>query len=147
MACFPTVLGPEAEPVDLRFTGPDGSEHAGFQLILVSNGPYGLTADRRFGSRGRINLGVLGIVAAKTGEGDDYLKFAEAWWAGRPDPSRGWLQWEAPQFEVRSSGPIPAGVDGEGLQFDSPLRFQCLSGALRVRLPARRPRSESHSPR
>jgi diacylglycerol kinase family enzyme len=103
------VFGPEAQPFDLRFTGPDGQEHTGFHLILVSNGSYGLTADRRFGSRGRLDRGVLGIVAARAGEGEDWPRFAEAWWDQRADPSRGWLQWEASQFEARSGGATPGG--------------------------------------
>jgi diacylglycerol kinase family enzyme len=132
---LPTVFGPDAQPFDLRFTGPDGHEYASFQLLLVANGPYGLTADRRFGSRGRMDLGVLGIVAARAGEGEEFPRFAEAWWAGQPDASRGWLQWEAPRFEVRSDAPIPTGVDGEALVLDAPLRFRSLPGALRVRIP------------
>jgi diacylglycerol kinase family enzyme len=134
------VFGPDAEPFDLRFTGPDGQEHASFPLILVSNDPYGLTADHRFGSRERMDRGMLGIVAAKPGEGEEFPRFAEAWWAGQPDSSRGWLRWEAQRFEVRSGGPIPAGVDGEALVFDAPLRLRSLPGALRVRLPGTGPR-------
>jgi diacylglycerol kinase family enzyme len=132
------VFGPEAEaePFDLRFTGPDGQEHAGYHLVLVSNDPYGLTADRRFGSRERMDRGMLGIVAARAGEGEEFPRFAEAWWLGQADPARGWLRWEAPRFEVRSDGPIPAGVDGEALVFEPPLRFRSLPGALRVRVPA-----------
>lgn len=117
---LPSVLGPEAGPVDLRFRGPDGREHTGFQLILVSNDPYRFTADSRFGSRERMDLGVLGIVAARAGEGDDFPAFAAAWWAGERDSSGAWLQWEASEFEVRSAGPIRAGVDGEALVFDPP---------------------------
>jgi hypothetical protein len=69
---------------------------------------------------------LLGIVAAKAEGGDDFLRFVEAWWTGRADPSRGWFQWQVPEFEVRLSGSIPAGVDGEALAFDAPLRFRCL---------------------
>ena len=133
---LPSVLGPGAAPVDLRFTGPDGREHAGFQLILASNGPYRLTADRRLGSREGMDLGMLGIFAAKAGEGEDLPAFAGAWWTGQADPSRGWLQWVAAEFEVRSGGPIAAGVDGEALVFDSPLQLRSLPGALRVRVAA-----------
>jgi diacylglycerol kinase family enzyme len=132
-----TVFGPSPQPFDLRFTGPDGREHAGFQLILVSNGPYALTADLGFGSRGRMDLGVLGIVAVRAGEGEEFPRFAEAWWTGRTDAAQGWLQWPATQFEVRSSAPIPAGVDGEALVVDPPLRLRSLPGALRVRVPGR----------
>lgn len=83
-----------------------------------------------------MNLGVLGIVAARAGEGDDFPAFAAAWWAGQRDSSGAWLQWEASEFEVRSAGPIPAGVDGEALVFDPPLRLRSLPGPLRVRVPA-----------
>jgi diacylglycerol kinase family enzyme len=138
---LPSVLGPEAKPLDLRFTGPDGQEHSGFQLVHVSNGPYRFTADGRFGSRQRMDLGILGIVAARAGEGDDFLAFAPAWWAAPRDPSDAWLEWEAPEFEVRSGGPIPAGVDGEALVFDPPLRLRSLPGPLRVRLPIIRSRT------
>jgi diacylglycerol kinase family enzyme len=133
---LPTVLGPEARPLGLRFTGPDGHEHGGFQLVHVSNGPYRFTADSRFGSRERMDLGLLGIVAAMAGEGDDFLAFGTAWWAGPRDTSDAWLEWEAPEFEIRSTGPIAAGVDGEVLLFDPPLRLRSLPGALRVRVPA-----------
>ena len=127
---LPAALGPDAEPVDLLFTGPDGQEEESYQLILVSDGPYDFTADPRFGSREGMDNGILGILAAKVGEGDDYLQFAEAWWTKRSDPSHGWLQWQAPEFEVRSSGSIPAGVDGEAMVFDAPLRFRCLPRAF-----------------
>jgi hypothetical protein len=75
-----------------------------------------------------MDLGVLGIVAARAGEGDDFPAFAAAWWAGQRDSSGAWLQWEASEFEVRSAGPIPAGVDGEALVFDPPLRLRSLPG-------------------
>ena len=41
LATLPQVLGPESEPFDLRFTGPDGVEHRGAHIIQISNNPYG----------------------------------------------------------------------------------------------------------
>ena len=41
-------------------------------------------------------------------------------------------------FEVRSTAPVPVGLDGEALILDPPLRFASLPGALRVRLPRTR---------
>ena len=45
LATLPTVLGPDTEPFDLRFDGPDG-HHDGAHVIQVSNNPYGDTARR-----------------------------------------------------------------------------------------------------
>jgi len=132
---LPTIIGPKAGPVDLPFTGPDGREHRGFQLIHVSNDPYHFTADGRLGWRERLDLGVLGIVTARAGKRDDFLAFATGWWGGQRDRSGAWLQWEASEFEVRSGDPIPAGVDGEALVFDPPVQLRSLPGALRVRVP------------
>jgi len=48
---LPEMLGPRAVPFDLRFTGPDGTEHASAHLILVSNDRYQLGSGEGFGSR------------------------------------------------------------------------------------------------
>jgi diacylglycerol kinase family enzyme len=61
---LPAMLGPDATPFDLRFTGPDGTEHASAHLILVSNDRYQLGSGEGFGSRRTIDGGNLGIVAA-----------------------------------------------------------------------------------
>jgi len=45
------------------------------------------------------------------------------------------LSWSAPEFEVRSGGPVPVGLDGEALMVEPPLRFVSMPGALRVRVP------------
>ena len=41
-AMLPDLLGPAADPLDLRFTGPGGQEQHTAQLILISNNPYQL---------------------------------------------------------------------------------------------------------
>ncbi len=50
-----------------------------------------------------------------------------------------WRQWEAESFEVESERPVPAGVDGEALMFDPPLRFTIRKGVLRVRIAPQHP--------
>ena len=40
--------------------------------------------------------------------------------------------WTAPEFEVRSGQPVPAGIDGETVLLDPPLRFRIRPGVLRV---------------
>ena len=118
---LPDLLGPDAEPLDLRYTTEDGTEMPSAHLIQVSNDPYDLKHLVGGGTRPRLDLGVLGIVTMKVG-----------------DPAQGW---QAPRFEVRSSGPVEIGVDGEALTMDPPLRFTSHPRSLRVRLPRHAPGS------
>jgi diacylglycerol kinase family enzyme len=136
---LPALLGPDAEPFDLRFTGPDGTPQDGAQLIQVSNNPYDFTTLTGFGTRARLDTGMLGIAAAKVRGATDVAAFVAADTAGRVDRFKGWTEWVAPTFTVESGAPIEAGVDGEAMLFDPPLEFRTLPHALRIRIPPRRP--------
>ena len=54
-------------------------------------------------------------------------------------PQRPWREWSAPEFEVRADGPIAAGIDGEALVLEAPLRFSIRPGVLRVRIARAHP--------
>jgi diacylglycerol kinase family enzyme len=140
---LPSMLGPKAVPFDLRFTGPDGTEHESAHLILVSNDRYELGRAEGFGSRRRLDAGTLGIVAARFQSAHEALAFART---HRNHPRRrpqGWLEWSDTSFEVGSGGPIEIGIDGEAMVLDPPLRFRIVPGALRVRIP---PHAPGYSP-
>ena len=77
-----------------------------------------------------MDTGKLGIVVVKVRTAADVAELVAAQTAGTVSRYRGWREWEADAFEVRSAEPIEAGVDGEALQFDSPLRFEIVPGAL-----------------
>ena len=127
---LPSMLGPKAVPFDLRFTGPDGTEHESAHLILVSNDRYELGRAEGFGSRRRLDAGTLGIVAARFRSAHEALAFART---HRNHPRRrpqGWLEWSDTSFEVGSGGPIEIGIDGEAMVLDPPLRFRIVPGAL-----------------
>jgi diacylglycerol kinase family enzyme len=132
---LPDLLGSDALPLDLRFTGPDGAEVRSAQLILVSNDPYQLDYIGGRGTRERLDHGVLGIVAARISGAADARQFAALQAAGQVRRFTGWKEWSAPRFEVRSGAPVEIGVDGEALLMDPPLVFESWPGALRVRLP------------
>jgi diacylglycerol kinase family enzyme len=132
---LPDLLGPDAAPLDLRFTGPDGADIRAAQLILVSNDPYQVDRVGGLGTRERLDRGVLGIVAARIGDASDAGTFAALEAAGQVRRFPGWQEWSAPRFEVSSGGPVEIGVDGEALLMDPPLVFESRPGALRVRLP------------
>jgi diacylglycerol kinase family enzyme len=137
---LPAMLGPDAAPFDLRFTGPDGTEHPSAHLILVSNDRYELGRAEGFGSRRRMDTGTLGIVAARFQSSRDAAAFTQRQrGAGRNRRPQGWMEWVDTSFEVRSGQPVEVGVDGEALLLDPPIRFRIVPGALRVRIPPHAP--------
>ena len=121
-----TVFGEEpGSEAAFRWIGPGGKEQEETTpALLVSNNPYRLGRAMGSGTRPRLDAGVLGIVLL----------------AGRRlRPRRGWEQWTAPQFEVRSSQPVNAGIDGEAAVLDPPLKFVSRPRALRVRIARSHP--------
>jgi diacylglycerol kinase family enzyme len=122
---MPAVLGPGGDTLDLRFTGADGREQKTGAVVLVSNDPYRLGRAIASGTRPRLDAGVLGITVLQAGAARDGAKRVQ--------------QWSAPSFEVGSDGPIAAGIDGEALKLDSPLRFQTRPQALRVWIAPQHP--------
>jgi diacylglycerol kinase family enzyme len=133
---LPDLLWAGADPLDLRFRTPDGLDQSTAHVILVSNGPYQLhrLARGRF-RRGRMDRGVLGVVAARFTKAQDVGRFLALEATGRGRRFPGWFEWAAPQFRIDSRAPVEIGVDGEALTLDPPLLFESRPGALRVRLP------------
>ncbi len=133
---LPDLLGPDAEPIDLEFTAPDGSRCDDAPLVLVSNNPYRLASLAGAGTRERIDTGLLGVVAARVRSAADVSRFVALELVGQASRFPGLLSWTTLELEVRSTGPVEVGLDGEALVLDPPLRFASLPGALRVRLPS-----------
>ena len=132
---LPDLLGPDAEPFDLRYTGPDGQDYPTAHLLLVSNNPYELVHIGGFGTREHMDLGTLGVVAARIAGPREAVAFVGLEAAGRIRSFRGWREWDTRVFQVDSGGPIEIGIDGEAMSLDPPLVFESLPGALRVRIP------------
>jgi diacylglycerol kinase family enzyme len=110
---------------ELRYAGPNDIADRKAIVVMVSNNSYRLGKLIGSGTRPRIDDGELGIaVLAAPADG-----------GRRPT----WRQWTVPAFTVESDSQIPAGVDGEALVFDSPLRFTIRPGALRVRIAPQHP--------
>jgi diacylglycerol kinase family enzyme len=104
----------------------EGADDSGGRaiVVMVSNNSYRLGKVIGSGTRPRIDDGQLGIAVLEVPAG-----------GGRPR----FRQWETPTFVVDSTGPVPAGVDGEALKIDPPLRFAIRPGALRVRIAPQHP--------
>jgi diacylglycerol kinase family enzyme len=133
---LPDLLGPDAERADLRFDDPEGASQSSADVVLVSNGAYRLDSLNGFGSRARVDAGVLGVVTVTVDRARDVPALVSAELTGRIARFRGYRAWVAPEFVVNSDQAlVDVGVDGEALRLPPPLRFRALPGALRVRVP------------
>ncbi len=124
----PDVLGPDAAPSALRWTGPHGPESGA--AILVSNNPYRLGRALGSGTRPRLDDGTLGVTV---------LAPADANGDGSPRRRLVMQQWTRESFEVDADGPVAAGIDGEAVMLEPPLRFRIRRRALRVRIAPQHP--------
>jgi diacylglycerol kinase family enzyme len=133
---LPDLLGPRAQPFDLRFRGPHGEVHESAQLILVSNNPYQLHRLAGMGSRPRLDTGQLGIVAVKIENATQAGELLSLHAAGQVRRFRGWTEWSASEFDIDSHAEVAAGIDGEAVMLSPPLRFRIAPAALHVQMPA-----------
>jgi diacylglycerol kinase family enzyme len=123
---MPDALGPDAPESDLVWRGPGGEERSSGVAILVSNNSYRLVAAIGSGTRPRLDAGKLGIAVLEAPP--------ERGASARERVGPPMQQWSSPRFDVQSTGPVPAGIDGEAAKLDPPLRFRMRPGALRVRI-------------
>ena len=126
----PDVLRPDGGEPNMRWTGPSGQTHHAGAAVLVSNNRYRLGRAVGSGTRPRIDDALLGITVfgAPRGGGE-----------GGRGLQRPWREWSAPEFEVDADSPVPAGIDGEALVLEPPLRFRIRPGVLRVRIARQHP--------
>jgi diacylglycerol kinase family enzyme len=134
---LPDLIGPAAESLDLQFAGSAGEAFTTAHLILVSNDPYQLAHPGGRGTRERLDLGLLGIVAVQVADAAEARRFMLLEMAGKLQRFSGWQEWTGPTFVVDSGGPVEVAVDGEAMVLEPPLLFESRPGALRVWLPRR----------
>jgi len=135
-ALLPEMLGSTAEPFDLQFTTPDGTEVNGAFLIMVSNNPYVLGPSVDVSQRRSLETGTLGVFAVNAASGAEAARLMAASAVGLRGRAPGWHEFTCQDFEVRSrSGSAFAGVDGEALDLPTPLRFQIHPRGMRVLVP------------
>jgi hypothetical protein len=101
-----------------------GHEHRHPAVVLVSNNPYALDRPLARGTRPALDSGRLGIVVLDA-PGDS--------------PRVPGRAWSAPRLKVNAPAPVHAGVDGEAVDLEPPLRFAIRPVALRVRISPRHP--------
>jgi len=118
------VMGPSAGELALDLADDLGNQHRHPAIVLVSNNPYALDRPLARGTRPALDSGQLGIVVLDA-PGDS--------------PRVPGRAWSAPRLQVNAPAPVHAGVDGEAVDLDPPLRFASRPAALRVRISPRHP--------
>jgi diacylglycerol kinase family enzyme len=132
-ALLPEMLGRTEQPFDLQFTDPDGTEIDGAFLIQVSNNPYVLGASLDVSQRRRMDTGQLGVFAITAATGAEAAAVVTLSVLGQRNRSKDWHEFTTESFEVGShSGTAYAGVDGEALEMETPLRFVIHPRGLRL---------------
>ncbi|GAB2842664.1 hypothetical protein GCM10027074_06430 [Streptomyces deserti] len=123
-----------------RQQGPRLTAHAGAttltdpQAILVSNNPYRTGDPLGFGRRERLDSGALGVLGVRV---DSAAEAAALLLDPEPD---GLTILTAPDVVIEADRTeIEAGVDGEALVLPTPVHCRIAPGALRVRVPRKRP--------
>jgi diacylglycerol kinase family enzyme len=124
----PDAIGPDAEAPSLQWQGPDGPQSA--VAILVSNNQYRLGTVLASGTRPRLDRGVLGITVLAPIAADG---------AGAAKRTLTMEQWTASDFVISANDRTPAGIDGEAVELEPPLRFHTRPRALRVRIAPAHP--------
>ena len=124
------VAGRSEAQAALRYVTPDGESHERAPLLLVSNNRYHMTGPPDFGRRYRMDSGKLGVgVVTSLPQGKDIavLRLAH---------TGAFHEWETTSIRLESDEPILAGLDGEAVEFASPLDVSIQPKRLRVLVPA-----------
>jgi diacylglycerol kinase family enzyme len=128
LAVAPSGLGADPDAPSMRWRGPDGKPGEKAVALLVSNDVYRLGTVIGSGTRPRLDQGVLGI-AVLTAERR----------RGAAPTGLALAQWRSPRFTAEADGPLAAGIDGEAVTLQPPVRFESRPGALRVRIARAHP--------
>jgi diacylglycerol kinase family enzyme len=118
------VLGPCGGAPELRMEDDLGREHRHPAVVLISNNPYALERPAVTGTRPTLSSGQLGVL----------LLDPPSEVPGAPGRS-----WTATAVSIEAADRVRAGVDGEAVDLQPPLRVVTQPEALRVRISARHP--------
>jgi diacylglycerol kinase family enzyme len=114
----------------------DGTRVDGLQALLVSNNVYGRAVDAAHpGRRERLDAGLLGVVCVRVANAAQAADVA-----ARGPRSESLVRLATGEAVVDAGADtLPVGIDGEHVELPSPVVCRIDAGALRVRVPRRRP--------
>jgi diacylglycerol kinase family enzyme len=148
MAVLPEVTDPRARShLIIEAEGRPSIEDP--QLVQVANNPYAKPEEPSSpGSRPALDTGMLGIDIVAYKNPTELRALVAAASGGAVERASGYQRWTCERIRVRSKGgTVRAGVDGESIEFPSPLDISIRPGALRIRLPRDRPEPKTGWPR
>ena len=132
----------------LRITPPEGASLEGVLAVVVSNNPYKFARWDRLGQRHRLDTGMLQISALDAGTLEQLVeRLLSRTPAGAIEIRPALRHWMSEHLEMGVLGEsVRAGVDGEPVTLEAPLRFSLEPGALRVLLPEGLPKDRQVPP-
>ena len=120
----------------LRINPPDEAPLGSVVAAVVSNNPYEFARWDRFGHRHRLDTGTLQVSVLDASTLDDLERLLAGTLLGAIEFRPALRHWTSSRLEIGAHGEVVrAGVDGEPVTLEAPLRFSVAPGALRVFVP------------
>jgi diacylglycerol kinase family enzyme len=120
----------------LRITPPDEAPLESVVAVVVSNNPYEFAQWDRLGQRHRLDTGTLQVSVLDASTLDELERLIAGTLLGAIEFRPALRHWTSERLETGVPGEVVrAGVDGEPITLEAPLRFSVDPGALRVRVP------------
>jgi hypothetical protein len=131
----------------LRITPPDEVPLESIVAVVVSNNPYEFARWDTFGQRHRLNTGTLQVSVLDASTLEELERLLAGTLLGAVHFRPAIHHWTSERLETGVLGEVvQAGVDGEPITLEAPLRFSVDAGALRVRVPKGAPASRQVPP-
>jgi diacylglycerol kinase family enzyme len=131
----------------LRITPPDEAPLKSILAVVVSNNPYEFARWDRLGQRYRLDTGTLQVSVLDAGTLDELERLIAGTLLGAIEFRPALRHWTFEHLETGILGEVVrAGVDGEPIALEAPLRFSVDPGALRVLVPEGSPVSRQVPP-
>jgi diacylglycerol kinase family enzyme len=120
----------------LRITPPDEAPLESVLAVVVSNNPYEFARWDRLGQRHRLDTGTLQVSVFDASALDELERLLAGTLLGAIVFRPALHHWTSERLETGVLGEVVrAGVDGEPITLEAPLRFSVDPGALRVLVP------------
>ena len=131
----------------LRITPPDEAPLESIVAVVVSNNPYEFARWDTFGQRHRLDTGTLQVSVLDASTLQELERLLAGTLLGAIHFRPALRHWTSERLETGVLGEVvQAGVDGEPITLEAPLRFSVNPGALRVRVPEGSPASRQVPP-